>query len=43
VLDLGFQPSENVIVIGTHGRGVWALDASSIFKARARRFMREEN
>jgi photosystem II stability/assembly factor-like uncharacterized protein len=43
VLDLGFQPNENIIVVGTHGRGVWALDASSIFKARPRRFMREEN
>ena len=43
VLDLGFQPNENIIVIGTHGRGVWALDASSIFKARPRRFIREEH
>jgi len=43
VLDLAFHPRENIIVIGTHGRGVWALDASSIFKARPRRFMQEED
>ena len=43
VLDLGFQPNENIIVVGTHGRGVWALDASSLFRPRPRRFMREEN
>ncbi|HCA81095.1 MAG TPA: hypothetical protein DEP53_15300 [Bacteroidetes bacterium] len=43
VLDLAFQPRENFVVIGTHGRGVWALDASSLFKPRARRFMQEED
>jgi photosystem II stability/assembly factor-like uncharacterized protein len=43
VLDLGFQPRENIIVVGTHGRGVWALDASSLFKPRSRRFMQEED
>jgi photosystem II stability/assembly factor-like uncharacterized protein len=43
VLDLAYHPRENMIVIGTHGRGVWVLDASSIFKARAGRFMQEED
>ena len=43
VHDLAFHPRENIIVIGTHGRGVWALDASTIFKARPRRFMQEED
>lgn len=43
VLDLAFQSRENIIVIGTHGRGVWALDVSSLFKPRQRRFMQEED
>ncbi|MCX6133768.1 MAG: hypothetical protein NTU47_08150 [Ignavibacteriales bacterium] len=43
VLDLAYHPRENVIIIGTHGRGVWVLDASSIFKTRSRRFIQEED
>ncbi len=43
VLDLAYQPRENIVVIGTHGRGVWALDASSLFRARQRRFMQAED
>ncbi len=37
VHDLGIQPRENIIVIGTHGRGVWALDANPVNKANERR------
>src|SRR5512140_1445595 len=32
VLDLVIHPRDNIIVIGTHGRGVWALDAATINK-----------
>lgn len=30
VLDLVIQERENFIVIGTHGRGVWLMDANEI-------------
>jgi len=30
VSDLRYQPRDNVIVISTYGRGMWALDASSL-------------
>ena len=30
VLDLALQPRENIIVIATHGRGMWALDAAPL-------------
>jgi photosystem II stability/assembly factor-like uncharacterized protein len=30
VSDLQYQPRDNVIVISTYGRGVWALDASRV-------------
>jgi photosystem II stability/assembly factor-like uncharacterized protein len=42
VLDLVIQPRDNVIVIGTHGRGVWALDAATINKPKERRSRFEE-
>lgn len=37
VHDLIIHPRDNIIVIGTHGRGVWALDANTINKANERR------
>ena len=30
VSDLQYQPRDQVIVISTYGRGMWALDASGI-------------
>ena len=30
VSDLQFEPREQIIVISTYGRGLWALDASRI-------------
>jgi hypothetical protein len=30
VSDLQFQPRDQIIVISTYGRGIWALDASAI-------------
>ncbi|MFO7616054.1 MAG: hypothetical protein R6V75_02255 [Bacteroidales bacterium] len=42
VHDLIVHPRDNIIVIGTHGRGAWALDANGINKANERRrFLRE--
>ena len=43
VHDLAYHPRENMIVVGTHGRGVWAIDANSLFRSRSRRFMQEED
>jgi photosystem II stability/assembly factor-like uncharacterized protein len=37
VLDLVIHPRDNVIVIATHGRGMWALDAKPINKGRRQR------
>ena len=37
VQDLVIHPQENVIVIATHGRGMWALDALSVNGGRQRR------
>jgi photosystem II stability/assembly factor-like uncharacterized protein len=44
VLDLVIHPRDNMIVIATHGRGVWVLDANPIngLKGR-RRFMEEDD
>ncbi|MFA5814866.1 MAG: hypothetical protein WC865_04530 [Bacteroidales bacterium] len=37
VHDLIVHPRDNIIVIATHGRGMWALDANPINKASERR------
>ncbi len=37
VLDLVIHPRDNMIIIGTHGRGVWVLDATTINKPKERR------
>jgi photosystem II stability/assembly factor-like uncharacterized protein len=37
VLDLIIHPRDNVIVIATHGRGMWAIDAESINGKNKRR------
>jgi photosystem II stability/assembly factor-like uncharacterized protein len=37
VHDLIVHPRDNVIVIATHGRGMWALDANPVNKANERR------
>jgi photosystem II stability/assembly factor-like uncharacterized protein len=39
VLDLVIQPRDNVIVIATHGRGMWAIDATPV-NGGPRRFRR---
>jgi len=36
VLDLVIHPRDNMVIIGTHGRGVWVLDANTINKPRNR-------
>ena len=36
VLDLVIHPRDNMIAVGTHGRGVWVLDAATINKPRNR-------
>ncbi len=43
VHDLIVHPRDNIIVIATHGRGIWALDANPINKAneKRRRFFEE--
>jgi photosystem II stability/assembly factor-like uncharacterized protein len=38
VLDLIIHPRDNVIVIATHGRGMWAMDAEPINAKSKRRF-----
>ena len=38
VLDLIIHPRDNVIVIATHGRGMWAVDADPINEKSKRRF-----
>jgi photosystem II stability/assembly factor-like uncharacterized protein len=44
VLDLVIHPRDNMIVIATHGRGVWVLDANAINATKGRRgFMEEED
>jgi hypothetical protein len=30
VLDLALQPRENIVVIATHGRGMWAMDVAAL-------------
>ena len=43
VHDLVIHPRDNVIVIATHGRGVWAIDAEAVNeKAKRRRFYFED-
>jgi len=44
VHDLIIHPRDNVIVIATHGRGMWALDANTVNKKpeRMRRFYQDE-
>ncbi len=37
VHDLVIHPRDNVIVIATHGRGMWALDANTVNKKSSRR------
>jgi len=37
VHDLIIHPRDNIVVIATHGRGMWALDANPINKANERR------
>ncbi len=37
VHDLVIHPRDNVVVIATHGRGMWALDANSVNNKSARR------
>lgn len=37
VHDLIIHPRDNIIVIATHGRGMWAVDAKSINKGRQQR------
>ncbi len=37
VHDLVIHPRDNVIVIATHGRGMWALDANTVNKKEERR------
>ncbi|TSA15906.1 hypothetical protein D4R75_14295 [bacterium] len=36
VLDLVIHPRDNMIAVGTHGRGVWVLDAATINKPKNR-------
>jgi photosystem II stability/assembly factor-like uncharacterized protein len=38
VHDLAVQSRDNIIIIATHGRGVWALDANPVNKANERIF-----
>jgi len=43
VHDLIIHPRDNIIVIATHGRGVWVLDAESVNeKSKRRRFYFED-
>jgi photosystem II stability/assembly factor-like uncharacterized protein len=43
VLDLVIHPRDNIIVIATHGRGMWALDAETVNeKSKRRRFYFED-
>ena len=37
VQDLIIHPRDNIIAIGTHGRGIWAMDAKPINKGRLQR------
>jgi hypothetical protein len=40
-LDLIIHPRDNIVVIATHGRGMWAIDAESVNeKSTRRRFRR---
>jgi len=44
VHDLIIHPRDNVVVIATHGRGMWALDADAVNKKpeKMRRRFEEE-
>jgi photosystem II stability/assembly factor-like uncharacterized protein len=43
VLDLVIHPRDNIVVIATHGRGMWALDAEPVNeKSKRRRFYFED-
>jgi hypothetical protein len=37
VHDLVIHPRDNIIAIGTHGRGVWVLDANKINLPKSQR------
>jgi hypothetical protein len=41
-LDLIIHPRDNVIVVATHGRGMWALDADKVNNKPAPRRFRME-
>jgi photosystem II stability/assembly factor-like uncharacterized protein len=43
VHDLQVHPRDNMIIIGTHGRGVWVMDADSINERSMRRGLRSFN
>jgi hypothetical protein len=36
VHDLVIHPRDNMVIIGTHGRGVWVMDANTINKPKER-------
>jgi photosystem II stability/assembly factor-like uncharacterized protein len=36
VHDLVIHPRDNMVVIGTHGRGVWVIDVNTINKTKGR-------
>ena len=42
-LDLVVHPRDNVVVVATHGRGMWALDADKVNGGRARRRPADED
>jgi hypothetical protein len=37
VHDLAIHPRDNILVIATHGRGIWAFDTNQVNKASDRR------
>jgi hypothetical protein len=37
VHDLIIHPRDNIVVVATHERGMWALDATTIHKKMVRR------
>jgi hypothetical protein len=43
VLDLIIHPRDNIIVVATHGRGMWALDADKVNNKPARQRFRFED
>jgi hypothetical protein len=43
VHDLAIHPRDNMIIIATHGRGIWVMDANPINEKEKRASRKQDN